>query len=213
MALNSDASILATVCNSDGKVKLWDAKRGVYSYILLKLTHTGTTLQEIIFKSPYNALFFNHSPNKLIVACSDKIFIVDASTQSTKPFSDTPQRTFYCPHALALSDDDTVFVAGCNSTFGVFGYDAVSCTKLCIHNTIHHVGALCMLGAHVLVTVYNSPMLVLDSKTGLLITTLHMVDGYIFGLGVIEGCCLIFLYVISSQTSTPPCTLPCSNTS
>ncbi len=44
-----------------------------------------------------------------------------------------------------------------------------------------------MLGAHVLVTAYAKSTLILDHNTGVQIAALPKADGYIFGLGVIEG--------------------------
>ncbi len=150
--------------------------------------HEGTLLQDMPFMGPRAALFFNHNPIKLIVACIDDIFIVDVSTQSAKPFSSTPQGALYYPHALALSDDDAVLVAGSsNSPFSVCGYDTASRTRLWIYNTASHVGVICMLGTHVLLTVYGNPTLVLDSNSGAHIAALQKADGYILGLGVIEG--------------------------
>ncbi len=72
----------------------------------------GTLLHVMGFADPHIAFFFNHSPSKLIVACEDDIFIVDVSSQSQQPFSGTPQNAWYRPHALALSENDTVMVAG-----------------------------------------------------------------------------------------------------
>ncbi len=126
------------------------------------------------------------------MAGGDGIFIFDVSALSTQPFSSTPQSVYYCPHALALSEDDAVLVAGnCWNRNGVCGYDTASLTRLWIYNTVDNVGAVCMLGADVLVTVYGSPTLVLDRKTGELIASLQKAEGYIFGLGVIEGSCFI----------------------
>ncbi len=74
--------------------------------------------------------------------------------------------------ALALSDDDAVLVAGNGGLpFIVSGYGTTSRTRLWIRDTQCTVGAVCMLGAHVLVTlctvsVQSSPMLVLDLNTG-----------------------------------------------
>ncbi len=156
---------------------------------------TGTFLQFYAFKSPTTALFFNHSPNKLIVACDDNIFIVDVSTQFRQPFSNTPQGMNYCPHSLALSNDDAVLVAGnAFSPYCLCGYDAASLARLWIHNTAFYVGAVCMMGAYVLATVCKSPTLVLDSYTGSLIAALQKADGHILGLGVIEGLCCILLF-------------------
>ncbi len=177
------------------------------------LMHTGTLMCDMPFKSPCTALFFNHSLNKLVVACKDDIFIVDMSAQSLQPFSGTPKGAYYQPHALALPDDDAVLVAGCNSPFSVCGYDTASATRLWIHSTVFSVGAVCMLGTHVIVTVYGNPTLILDRKTGVQIATLSKADGGIFGLGVIEGLSSLFLNLTSSQISTPPCISPCCSAS
>jgi hypothetical protein len=145
------------------------------------------------FTYPYATLFFNHDPNRLILACENGIFIVDVNTRSTQPFSSTPKSAWYCPHALALSDDDSVLVAGnSHCPYSVCGYDTVSRTRLWIHRTVSHVDAVCMLGAHFGVTVRCNPTLVLDLITGKLVATLHMNDGFIFGLGLMEGLRLIF---------------------
>ncbi len=185
--------MLASVCYSEKKVKLWDVKCGVSisvvsSYVVM---HSGTLLQDMPFMFPGSAIFLNHSSTKLIVACYSDIFIVNVSTQSTQPFIDTQQDERYFPHALALSDDDAVLVAGCAITKSVCGYDTVSLAKLWIHDTASFVCAVCMLGAHVLVTVHGNPTLVLDCNTGALVESLQKADGSIIGLGVIEGLCFI----------------------
>ncbi len=145
------------------------------------LMHPGTLLLDMVFEYPTAAIFFNQSPNNLIVACSDDIFIVDVMTQSTKTFSSALQRAFYRPNALALSEDDAVLVAGnTNIPYSVCGYDTATLERMWIHNTENDVGAVCMIGAHLLATVYNSPTLVLDYKTGELVTSLTMAEGSIF---------------------------------
>ncbi len=156
------------------------------------LRHSGTLLQDIAFKKPQLTLFFHSSPTKLIVACEDDIFIVDMNTQSRQPFSGTPKGSYYFPHALALSDDDAVLVAGNSYTpYNVCGYDTSSRTRLWIHDTASQVGAVGMHGAQVLVTVAYSPTLLLDLMTGAQIAALQKADGSIDGLGVIEGSCFI----------------------
>jgi hypothetical protein len=145
----------------------------------------------MLFKSPYAALFFHHSPDKLIVACKEDIFMIDVRTQFTQSFSSTTQGAYF-PHAIAISDDDAVLVAGCyNTPYSVCGYDAASRTRLWILNTVSGIGAVCMLGAHVLVTVSFCPTLVLDRNTGAQIAALPEADGWIQGLGVIEGLCFV----------------------
>jgi hypothetical protein len=171
-----------------------------------ELIHKGTLLRSTAFSSPCTALFFNSSPAKLIVACYNDMFIVDMSTQSTQPFISTPQGAHYCPHALALSDDDAVLVAGSSKIpFSVCGYDTASRTRLWISNTANSVGAVCMLGARVLVTVHFNPTLVLDRNKGKEIAALQKADGCIYGLGVTEG---MFHSVppLNPQTFTHPCT-------
>ncbi len=153
--------------------------------------HTGAQLQDLSFKCPSAALFFHHSPNKLIVACQDDILIVEVTTKFTQSFESTPQRAYFLPHALALSADDSILVAGCNFTNNVTGYDVASLKRLWIHETASHVGAVCMLGAHVLATVRCNPTLVLDFKTGTQIAKLQKADGWILGMDVIEGLCFI----------------------
>jgi hypothetical protein len=144
------------------------------------------------------------------VACRENISIVDVSTQNVYPFSSTPQVAWYYPHALALSDNDTVLVAGnAYSPGSVCGFDTASLTRLWIYKTIDSVGAVCMLGALVLVTVYKNPTLMFDCKTGEQIALLQTADGDIRGLGVIEGLSHpFFLIFSSSQNSTPLCTSP-----
>ncbi len=153
---------------------------------------SGTLLKDMAFTSPITALFFNHNPNKLLVACKDNIFVVDVCTQVTQPFSCTSQGAYYYPHALALSDDDAVLLAGnAYSPFSVYGYDTASLARLWIHKTDSRVGAVCMFGAHVLVVAHRKPTLFLDYKTGTQIAALQKADGSIYGLGVVEGLCLI----------------------
>ena len=168
------------------------------------MIHIGTLLQEVAFSRPWTAIFFSCSPNKLIVACSDDIFVVDVSTQSTQPFGGTPHDAYYCPHALALSKDDAVLVAGNYfRPYVVCGYDTASLARLWTYNTVSHVGAVCMLGAHVLVTVAYNPTLVLDLKSGTCMGALQKASGWIFGLGVIEGLCFIsFQPLIASDLHT-----------
>jgi hypothetical protein len=155
------------------------------------------------FECPIAAIYFNHNPNKLIVACHTDIFIVDLSTQSTQPFSSTSQGAWYRSHAFVLSYDDAMLVAGnSNYPYNVCGYDTASLARLWIHNTAHRVGAVCMLGAHVLVTVDYKPSLILECKTGKLIATLPKANGCIFGSGLIEGSCFILSFL--SHSHRPP---------
>jgi hypothetical protein len=177
-------------CGTSNKVCPRVSHFGIYV-----LMHTGTLQQEMSFTHPQAAIFFNHDPNKLIVASWDGIYLIDVSTQSILSFSSTPQNVQYKSHALALSDDDAVLVAGHDWKYpiSVCGYDAASLTRLWILNTASHVDAVCMHGAHVLVTVCENPMLVVDYKTGAHIATLKKVNPYIYALGVIEGLCCFFL--------------------
>ncbi len=155
---------------------------------------TGTLLRDMPFQSPQAALFFNRSPNKLVVACSDKIFLVDVSTQFLRSFRNIPRGAYYRSHALALSDDDALLVTGdSNRPYSACGYDTASCRRLWIHKTADDVGSVCMLSAHVVVTMYEEPTLVLDSKNGAEIATLQKDYGWFFGLGVVEGSS-VFMY-------------------
>jgi hypothetical protein len=144
------------------------------------------------FKAPNTVLFFRLSPTKLIVACRDDIFVLDGGKPSMQSFSNASHGAFYRPHALALSDDDAVLVAG-NACIPntVCGYDTASLTRLWKHTTVDGVGAVYMLDAHALVTVFCNPTLVLDLKTGEQIATLQKADGFIYGLGAIESLCFI----------------------
>ncbi len=121
------------------------------------------------------------------MACSDGIFIVDVSTRSTRSLGSTPQGAYYCPHALALFDDALLVAGNYYSPYSVCGYDTASGTQLWIYKTVHRVGAICMLGQHVLVTVACNLTLVLDCNTGAKIAALQKADQDIFGLGVLEG--------------------------
>ncbi len=181
----------------DGQVKLWDVSHGLSTSVVDVhiLIHSGTLLQDMVFKKPYAAFFFNHSPTKLIVACHGDIFIADVSTLSTQPFSSIPQSSYYSPHALALSKDDAVLMAGCVITKSVCGYDTASRARLWIHNTANSVRAVCMLGARLLVTVSFNPTLVLDIKSGSHIASLQKADGDIFGLGVIDSLFFILSFL------------------
>ncbi len=147
------------------------------------------------FTRPEVALFFHHDSNKLIVACEDGIFIVDAGAQFTQPFSRAPKGAWYYPHALALSNDDAVLVAGSHSlgSFSVCGYSTESLMRLWILYTTDQIGAVGMLGAHVLVTVRCNPTLVLECNTGTHVSSLQKAARYIFGLSVIEG----FRFILS----------------
>ena len=107
--------------------------------------HTGTLLHDMPFKDPHAAVFFNHCPNTLIVACMDGIFLVDVITQSVQPFSDTPQGAWYNPHAASVGGNDNVVVVGNNNApFSVCGYDPASRKRLWILNTADDVGAVCV---------------------------------------------------------------------
>jgi hypothetical protein len=216
VALNDDASIFATVCRDEDKVKLWDVKHGPSTSDVDNhfLTHPGTPLQHKALKCPFAALFCKQSPNKVIVACRDDIFIFDMSTQSVQSFSSTPKTAWYGPHALALSDDDAVLVAGNYiSPSSVCGYDTASLERLWIFNAVSHVSAVCMLGVHVVATVYGNPTLILDRGTGALKAALQKTEGSIWGLGVIEGLFSFFLDIKSYQISKLICTSPCCSTS
>jgi hypothetical protein len=118
--------------------------------------------------------------------------MVDVNTQSTQPFSSAPQGAYYCSHAITISDDDAVLVAGMyHSPYSVCGYDTASRTRLWIYNTVDNVGAVGMLGDYVIVTVCENPILVLGRIGGALIVALQKAEGLILGVGVIEGLCFI----------------------
>jgi hypothetical protein len=164
---------------------------------------TGKLLQSLNFESPWTALFFNHSPNTYIVACTDAIFVIDANTQFMQPFDDTPQRVCYSPHSLALSADDAVLCAGCfsNGQANVCVYNTTSRIRLWIYSTGFNIGAVLTLDQHVLATVFlcqptflrdlnigaNVSTLVLDLNTGVHVASLQDGNCNIVGLGVVEG--------------------------
>jgi WD40 repeat protein len=194
VALNNKASILATVCYDEGEVKLWDVKHGASTSVvdIHMLTHTGTLIQGMPFVFPESAIFLSRSSTKLIVACENSISAFDLSTRSTKPFGNIPQGAWYRPNALALTHDDALLVAGNYwAPYSVCVYDTSSLTRLWILETALSVGAVCILGAHVLVTVDSKPSFILECKTGARIAALQKAEGSIIGLGVIEGLCFI----------------------
>ena len=155
------------------------------------MMHTGTLLHDMPFKNPSVVVFFHHDPNTLIVACRDGIFLVDVITQSVQPFSDTPKGALYWPHAASVGDSDNVVVIGNPHTpYSVCAYDMASRKRLWIFNAADSVGAVCVHHAQVLVSVFGNPTLVLDLNTGTQIAESQKADGYIFGLGVIEGVCI-----------------------
>ncbi len=93
---------------------------------------------------------------------------------------------------LTLSDDDAVLVAGSLlRPYSVCGYDTASLTLLWNHNAVSRVGAICMLGFYVVVTVHSNPTIVLKNKTGELVATFQKSDGWSLGLAVVEGLCFI----------------------
>ena len=155
------------------------------------MMHTGTLLHDMPFKFPSAAIFFNHSPNFLIVAFYDGIVLVDVSTRSIQPFSDTPKNAYYQPHAISLAEEGDVVVVGCHSTLSVCAYDIASRKRKWIYNTANSVGAVCVHHAQLLVSVAYNPTLVLDLITGTQIAEMHNADGWIYGLGVIGGLCFI----------------------
>ncbi len=166
--------------------------------------HTGTLLHDMAFSLPYVARFFNLNPNTMIVACRDGVYLVDVITQTTLPFSDTPQGVGYYPHSVSHSDNDDVVVVGNyrNYPHSVCGYDTASRTRMWIINTASYVGAVCTHHAQVLVSVCGSPTLVLDLNNGTKIAEMNKAEGYILGLGVIECVCSIFFLTLTS--SRPP---------
>ncbi len=165
-------------------------------FLASTLMPTGTLQQEMHFNDPCAVHFFNCSTNKLIVACSEVIFVVDVSTKSKLPFSITTHIAHYRrPRALTLSGDDAVLVVGNNSGYDcnvVCGYDTASRTRLWIRSTVPKVGAVCMLGKNVLATLHGRSTLVLDYINGTHIVSLPKAEGYVLGLGVIEGLCFLY---------------------
>jgi hypothetical protein len=156
-------------------------------------------MHEMHFSDPWATLFFNHSPDTFIVACTDDIFFVDANTQFMQPLGNTPPKVFYGQHALVLSADDAVLCAGCFSLGHsyVCGYDTASRTRLWIYDPKDYsifmfadlsICSVCMLDQHVLATYLGKPTLVLALYTGIRVPASQLqADGYIVGLGVIEG--------------------------
>ncbi len=166
--------------------------------------HTGTLLHDMAFSLPYVAIFFNHNPNTMIVACEDGVYLVDVITQTTLPFRDTPQGAIYQPHSVSLSDNDGVVVVGNYwSPYSVCGYNTASRTRMWNFKTADSVGAVCTHHAQVLVSVCGNPTLVLDLNNGTKIAEMNKAEGYIFGLGVIEGVCFIFFgsHILTGHTS------------
>ncbi len=155
--------------------------------------HTGTLLHDMAFAITYVALFFHHNPNTMIVACWNGVYLVDVITQTTLPFSDTPQGAWYYPHSVSLSDNDGVVVVGNNKApYSVCGYGTASRARMWIINAAAGVCAVCTHHAQVLVSVYKNPTLVLDLNNGTKIAEMNKAEGAIFGLGVIEGVCFSF---------------------
>jgi hypothetical protein len=155
--------------------------------------HTGTLLHDIPFKNPDLARFFNHISTTMILACIDGVYLVDGITQTTLPFSNTPRGAGYYPHSVSVSDnDDVVVVSNYGTPYSVCGYDTASRARKWIYYTAHRVGAVCTHHAQVLVSVFGNPTLVLDLNTGTQIAEMNEADGWIFGLGVIEGVCFFF---------------------
>ena len=179
-------------------------------------------LQTMKFETPTAALFFNHSPTKLIVACLKNIFIVDVNTKHRRPLDGTPPYVLYQPHALALIADDSVLVAGKGNyryhgrgkrgleSYTVRGFDMVSGTLSWTHNPLNCVGAVCMLGSYVLVAVHCKPTLVLDCYTGTEVSVLHKTGDCISGMGAIEGLCFVILSFIFHLLRPPHLHLPCN---
>ncbi len=168
---------------------------------------TGTLRQDMAFERPAAALFFNHSPGKLIVACHAGIFIVDVSTQSVQPLKRVPTVEYDRPETLVLSDDDAVLVVVGEfttvATCKLRGYDTTSYRRLWINEMAGEVLAVCMLGQHVLANIWKSNLtLVLDNFTGDQIAVLQTTERNILGLGVIEGLCFILSYF--SHPLRPP---------
>ncbi len=179
-------------CGTSSKVRMCGALISTIChppFVIHNLMITGMLLQDTPITRPNAAIFFNRDSNKLIVACKDGIFVVEVSTHSKLPFSGTPKAAYYWPHALALSNDDSVLVASDSNI--VYGYDTASRTRLWLHIAASSVCAVCKLGANVLVTVFENPTLVLDFNTGAHIAALKKSDGPIYGLGVVEGLCFI----------------------
>jgi hypothetical protein len=165
---------------------------------------TGTLQQDMAFDQPTAALFFNHSPGKLIVACCEGIFIVDVSTQSVQPLKRVPTVEYNHPENLVLSDDDAVLVVVGEFTVAsskLCGYDTASRRRLWMNDIAGEVLAVCMLGQHVLANIWKSNLtLVLDSFTGDQIAVLQTTERNILGLGVIEGLC--FILFLNPQISS-----------
>ncbi len=144
------------------------------------------------FAYPQAVLFSHQSSSALIVACKDVIFIYDVSKQSTQAFSGAFEDSFYERHALALSNDGAMLVVGSSfSPYRVCAFSTVFLTRLWTCNMLNRVDAVCVLGSRVLVTVFESPTLVLDLNTGTQVAALKKPQGFTFGLGVIEGLCFI----------------------
>ncbi len=82
-----------------------------------------------------------------------------------------------------------MLVAG--SSASLCGYGTTSLERLWLIDTLYGVSAVCMLGSQVLVKVAFNPALVLDRNTGAQVVILQKVEGWIHGLGVIEGLCFV----------------------
>ncbi len=77
-----------------------------------------------------------------------------------------------------------------STPYSVCGYNTASRKPKWIHDTVESVCAVCTRHAQVLVSVYANTTLVLDLNTGTHIAEMHKAQGFILGLGVIEGVCV-----------------------
>jgi hypothetical protein len=158
---------------------------------LFSLMHTGTLQREMIFQFPFLCLFFNLNANKLIVVCRDNIFAVDCSQESTKSVQSPPQ-ALRSPHALALSPQDDILVI--EDTNRIYGFDTASLSTTWMFLAVSNITAFCIYNDKVLLTQWGNPAVVLQLKSGKEITKWPNIDGYGFGLGIVEGDFLSLLF-------------------
>jgi hypothetical protein len=216
VALNNDASILATVCLKSNTTRCWDVRQGMFVWLCHMLIRPGTLLMQLdeAFESPLHVLFFNLSTHFLIVATKYSIFITDVTNQLTKSVTIISYPELYGIHALALSADDSLLVAGnVTKIFAVCCYNTASLERLWIYKTGFAVCSVCMLSSYVLVAEWLNPTLILDLNTGARIASLHDEMEYIFGLGVIEGLLLLFFckFALFIHLLRPPhFSVPCN---
>jgi hypothetical protein len=108
-------------------------------------------------------------------------------THASTPFESPERKEYYSTHAIALSGREHLLFLASESSKTVTAYDTSTLRRRWSNGTSEETFALRTFDCQILVSIRNSPMLVLEQESGTTIRRLKHSDGWIYGIGVLDG--------------------------